>query len=54
MIGSLVERAKRLDREIADAGGLAAHWQATADPVYERLVDPVTGEVVAARERREG
>lgn len=46
---SLIDRARRLDREIAAAGGLAAYWKTNADPQYRRLVDPVTGATVAER-----
>lgn len=45
-----VQRAKRLDREIAAAGGLAAYWQANAPAEYRTLIDPTTGAVVAVRE----
>ena len=53
-MGSMVERAKRLDAQIAAAGGLKAYWEraerakcAHGVPHYKRLIDPVTGEVVA-------
>lgn len=53
-MGSMVERAKRLDAEIRAAGGLKAYWEreqrdrcAQGIPHYKRLIDPVTDEVVA-------
>ena len=45
----LSDRAKALDRQIEEAGGLAAHWKQTAPEAYTRLVDPVTGDVIAER-----
>ena len=54
-MGSMVERAKRLDAEIRAAGGLRAYWEreqrtraALGLPFYTRLIDPATGEVVAS------
>ena len=51
---SLVEIAKALDREIERAGGIATYWiaiqerkRAQGRPHYTRLIDPVTGEIVA-------
>lgn len=51
---SAIETAKALDAKIAAAGGLAAYWtaeqakaKAAGKRSYSRLIDPVSGKVVA-------
>ena len=52
--GSMLDKARKLDAEIAEAGGLAAHFirentrlRAGGKPYYTRLIDPVTDRVIA-------
>ena len=54
---SMVEKAPALDAEIEAAGGLAEFWLqrqrdalARGERYYQRLVDPVTDEVIAELE----
>ena len=57
---TLVEKAKALDAQIAAAGGLGPFWIADqharrdrGESYYTRLIDPATGEVVAAWDESE-
>ena len=57
---SIVEKAKRLDAEIAAGGGLGPYWitrqkaaRARGEAYYTRLVDPATDEVVAEWDDRD-
>ena len=52
--GSMLDKARKLDAEIAAAGGLAAHFvrentrlRPEGKPHYTRLIDPVTERVIA-------